>query len=133
MIPTRIRIPDIADGLQIDHLCRVRCCVNPAHLEPVTPRENTLRGVGVTAKNAAKTHCSKGHPLSDENLLVLASGRRVCRACARSNGKRYKERNRAALSAKAKAYRADNLEHRRKIERDSYHRRKAAIAVEMGE
>lgn len=63
---------------EMDHLCRVRCCVNPAHLEPVTQRENTLRGVGHTAVNAAKTHCKRGHDLS---LARIFRGKRNCRIC----------------------------------------------------
>src|SRR5258708_2280171 len=47
----------IPTGLHIDHLCRVRHCIRPAHLEPVTSRVNSMRGVGVAPKNAAKTHC----------------------------------------------------------------------------
>lgn len=57
----------IPDGLVLDHLCRNTFCVNPSHLEPVTPRENVLRGIGPAAINAAKTYCSKGHPLNSEN------------------------------------------------------------------
>lgn len=57
----------IPDGLQLDHLCRVRCCVNPSHLQPVTQQENIRRGQGIPAMNAAKTHCPKGHAYSSEN------------------------------------------------------------------
>lgn len=63
----------------IDHLCRNRACVNPGHLELVTRRENILRGVGVTAVNARKTHCDSGH--SDWGVYV--SGERYCRECSR--------------------------------------------------
>src|SRR2546426_6874926 len=49
-------------GLELDHLCRVRSCVNPFHLEAVTHRQNVLRGNGISAKRALKTHCPKGHP-----------------------------------------------------------------------
>lgn len=73
----------IPDGLQIDHLCRVRHCVNPEHLEPVTARVNLLRGVGWAARNAAKTHCPKGHPYSGKNLRVSHGGGRMCVTCAR--------------------------------------------------
>src|SRR5438128_4038158 len=51
----------IAAGLRVDHLCRVRSCVNPDHLELVTPHTNVLRGVSLSAQNAKKTHCPRGH------------------------------------------------------------------------
>lgn len=75
----------IPDGLFLDHLCRNRACVNPDHLEPVTNRVNLLRGYGVTRRNAAKTHCPRGHALVDGNLMPcrLARGQRECRTCSR--------------------------------------------------
>jgi HNH endonuclease len=57
----------VPTGLQLDHLCRNRACCNVLHLEPVTSRENTLRGFGPTAANAKKVECPKKHPLSGEN------------------------------------------------------------------
>lgn len=87
----------VPDGLQLDHLCRNRWCVNPAHMEPVTSRENTLRGLGRTAQNARKTHCPQGHPLDGPNLSgsCLRSGHRRCLTC-RNEGQR---RRRTQVSA----------------------------------
>ena len=81
----------IPDGMTLDHLCRNRLCVRPDHLEPVTMRENTLRGVGPTAVNAAKTHCAKGHPLSGDNLGTLGpDGKwRRCRTCLRQTQREW--------------------------------------------
>lgn len=72
-------------GLVLDHLCRNPGCVRPDHLEPVTPRENSLRSLSPPAMNARKTRCREGHPLSGDNLMpsTLRQGRRRCRACWR--------------------------------------------------
>lgn len=58
----------IPGGLDLDHLCRVRRCVNPDHLEPVTNRENTHRGDGPSGRAFRATHCPKGHPYVEGNI-----------------------------------------------------------------
>jgi HNH endonuclease len=83
-------VSEIPKGLQLDHLCRIRHCVNPDHLEAVTPQVNTLRGNTSAAKNAAKTHCHRGHPFNSENTYMWA-GKRCCRACKKIHKQTYKE------------------------------------------
>lgn len=70
----------IPEDLQIDHLCRNTNCVNPDHLEAVTSKENTLRGIGITAINYKKTYCIHGHKFSVENTYLCKEGRH-CRIC----------------------------------------------------
>lgn len=85
----------IPSGLDLDHLCRVRACVNPQHLEPVTRRVNLLRSPFTpTSLNAAKTHCKYGHEFTPENTYVDKHGHRTCRTCHR-----VKERERKARTA----------------------------------
>lgn len=88
----------IQPGLHLDHLCRNRACVNPAHLEPVTNRINVLRGKTIAAKNAAKIHCKNGHPFTAENTWFYKGkreGGRQCRSC-------YIERARKRRSQQAR-------------------------------
>ncbi len=76
----------IPHGLEIDHLCRVRCCVNPDHLEAVTRKENARRGY-----YGQKTHCPQGHPYSGDNLYVRPNGKgRDCRKCKALRMNRYR-------------------------------------------
>lgn len=80
-----LSIGPIPDGLQLDHLCRVRNCVRPDHLEPVTCRENLLRGDTITARCVAATHCPHGHPYDEANTYRSpTNGSRSCRACSGS-------------------------------------------------
>ena len=71
----------IPEGMDLDHLCRVRPCVNPEHLEAVLPATNILRGTGPSAVHAVKTHCPQKHLYSPENTKISTSGARICRKC----------------------------------------------------
>lgn len=79
----------VPDGLELDHLCRVRACRNPDHLEPVTHAENSRRSDS-GAYLLARTHCPQGHPYADENLFTTSKGGRGCRLCAAAARRRYK-------------------------------------------
>ena len=76
-----LMVGKIPEGLTIDHLCRNPNCVNPTHMEPVTERENIMRGEGVGAKAARVTHCPQGHPYNEENTHIRPKGWRKCRPC----------------------------------------------------
>lgn len=83
----------LIDGMEIDHLCRVRCCVNPKHLEQVTHKENQLRASPYLGPNMGgifhlnKTHCPRGHEYDEKNTSICTrkDGRtfRRCKACRR--------------------------------------------------
>ena len=83
---------EIPIGLELDHLCRVRNCVNPFHLEPVTRKVNILRGDGITAKFARRSHCKNGHEFTPENTKIQTSPdgsiRRRCLICKKRSYQR---------------------------------------------
>jgi hypothetical protein len=99
----QVTVGAVPDGRVLDHLCRVRACVRPDHLEPVTDRENVLRGVGPTADNASKTHCDGGHELTEQNTYVSPPtkahprGCRHCRICKAEALRAHRARKAATL------------------------------------
>ncbi len=89
-------------GTELDHTCRTLCCVNPDHLEPVSHRENVLRGAGLTAKYAKRTHCKNGHEFTEMATRPGRMGRR-CRACESLYARNYIRRKKAAAQLECTA------------------------------
>jgi hypothetical protein len=90
-----LRIGRIPEGLVIDHLCRVRHCVAPLHLEAVTNAENIRRGETGLRSGAymrAKTHCPRGHAYDAANTYIRSDGSRICRTCKSRRSRNYYER-----------------------------------------
>jgi hypothetical protein len=86
-----LAVGPIPEGLQIDHLCRVRHCVRPDHLEAVTRLENVRRGKSGEWQRS-KTHCPQGHEFTPENTRLTREGWRQCKPCLREADRRYRER-----------------------------------------
>lgn len=83
-----IYVGPIPDGMQVDHLCRVRSCVNPSHLEPVTRIENVRRHYSLIVS------CNQGHEFTPENTYVYR-GHRCCRKCNAAAARRLKQKRQA--------------------------------------
>lgn len=81
----------IPSSLVIDHLCRVRGCVNPQHMRVVTNVENVMAGMSPMAISARKTECINKHPFSSENTRIDTRGRRSCKTCARNGLRRRRK------------------------------------------
>lgn len=97
-------IAPVPPELHMDHLCRNPGCVNPAHLEPVTPGENVLRGFSFSAINKRKTHCLRGHEFTEANTIRYTFNgyhKRACRTCKVAN---TRERYHAGKTRRTRPY-----------------------------
>jgi hypothetical protein len=104
VVAYEVWVGPIAEGLELDHLCRNRSCVNPAHLEPVTHRENMRRSISPPGKWQMRTHCERGHEFSGANLIIRGDGARQCRTCKRERGRLAAQQKRMMNSAAMNAY-----------------------------
>lgn len=95
---------DIPPGFDVDHLCRLRCCVNPNHLEAVSHQENIRRGIkffcdnGVPRpnQNSVKKFCKRGHEFTSDNTKITSHGGRQCTLCFNAYRKTVRRARRAA-------------------------------------
>lgn len=89
----------IPQGMHVDHLCRNKICVNPDHLEAVTPKENTRRALPYFNPGQHwldATHCPRGHERTDETTLAYGRAVRACLLCRQERGRDYYKRKKAA-------------------------------------
>jgi len=91
-----LMIGEIPEGLDLDHLCHQRDCVNPWHLEPVTRRVNLRRGNGT-----GRTSCPQGHPYVTGNIYMERTGTKKCRTCVIARVRAYKIRRRLIQASAA--------------------------------
>lgn len=89
-------IAEIPNGLDLDHLCRLRSCVNPYHLDPVSRSVNLYRAETLGKYNLLKTHCPKGHEYTPVNTRITSHGSRACRSCERAWAQAARDRKMAS-------------------------------------
>lgn len=107
----------VPKGLELDHLCKTKNCVNPDHLEPVSHLVNMQRadcsiaGEHFKISQMAKTHCPKGHAYFGDNLIlkigVNGGQRRICRACLSESNRKYRTENREEVIEYQRKYRLE--------------------------
>lgn len=95
----------IPEGMELDHTCRNKGCVNPVHMEIVTPAENNRRKNEALGRGQYATHCPNGHAYTPENTMRVHGNARQCRVCNREAVRRWKAQNRARIRAYEREWR----------------------------
>lgn len=116
----------IPEGLEIDHLCRNRSCVNPQHLELVTSSENKRRGLQGVLRQ--QSHCKMGHPFDEANTRIDAKGHRTCRVCHNEAATRYIAKHHEYYATKRREYYRKNIEVERAKAREYQRKRRKGDA-----
>ena len=107
----------VPDGHELDHLCEVRACVRPSHLEVVTHEENVRRGKG-GEHWTAKTRCPQGHEYDEQNTRINSKGARVCRQCSTDKSREFRLADPQASRDRVRQWRQENPEWARQYRRE---------------